>query len=79
MKQDKSHELRANAERRRIALQIRAVVVPYRDDALTEESGLLAGYRLRASGLLDDLDIAVLPFPDLRARLSAARVELGLA
>ena len=67
------------SERARIALQIQAVVVPYDDAALTEDSGLRAGYRLRATDLLDGLDAAVLPFPDLRAKLSAARAALGLA
>ena len=67
------------SERERIALQIQAVVVPFHDEAATWDSGLRAGYLLRATGLLDGLDIAVLPFPDLRDRLSAARAELGLA
>ena len=66
-------------ERERIALQIRAVLVPFDDEAVTGDSGVLAGYLLRASGLLDGLDSAVLPFPDLSASLSAARAELGLA
>ena len=66
------------SERERIALQIQAVVVPYHDEAVTEDSEIRAGYRLRATDLLDRLDTAVLPFPDLRARLSAARAELGL-
>ena len=67
------------SERRRIALQIRAVVVPFHDQAVTGDSGVLAGYLVRASGLLDGLDGAVLPFADLSASLSAARAELGLA
>ena len=65
-------------ERERIALQIQAVVAPYHDEAVTGDTRVLAGYRLRARGLLDGLDIAVLPFPDLSASLSAARAELGL-
>ncbi|HYI67444.1 MAG TPA: hypothetical protein VEW95_11005 [Candidatus Limnocylindrales bacterium] len=66
------------SERRRIALQIQAVVVPFHDDAVTEDAGIRASYRLRASHLLDGLDVAVLPFPDLRAMLLAARADLGL-
>jgi hypothetical protein len=67
------------SERERIALQIRAVIAPYRDDRITKDVAIHAEYRLRASRLLDALDVAVLPFPDLHARLSAARSELGLA
>ena len=66
------------SERERIALQIQAVVVPYRDQHATDDSASWDGYRLRASSLLDGLDTAVLPFPDLLASLSAARAELGL-
>ena len=67
------------SERRRIALQIRAVVVPYRDPFVTDDPAVCDGYRSRARSLLDGLDTAVVPFPDLLASLSAARAELGLA
>ena len=52
--------------------------MPYRHDLRNEDSEVRAGYLLRTSRLLDGLDMAVLPFPDLHAKLSAARVELGL-
>ena len=79
MKRNKFHEQSAVSERARIALQIQAVVVPYRDQLVTDDPAVCDGYRLRARSLLDGLDTAIVPFPDLRARLSAARVELGLA
>ena len=69
----------ATAERERIALQIQAVVAPYRDHLVTDDSGgSWDGYRLRARSLLDALDSAARPFPDLQDRLSAARAELEL-
>ena len=71
--------LRITSERERIALQIQAVVAPYRDAMVRSDSGICDGYRLRASSLLDGLDIAAQPFPDLQDSLSAARAELELA
>lgn len=61
----------------RIALQIQAVVEPY-DESVRNDVWARAAYRLRARTLLDDLDVAVRPFPDLQDRLSAARAELNL-
>jgi hypothetical protein len=69
----------ATSEHKRITLQIRAVVEPYRDRLVRNDSKVRTGYRRRARRLLDRLDSAVLPFPDLAASLSAARVELELA
>ena len=67
------------SERERIALQIQAVVAPYRDHLVTDDAGgSWDGYRLRARSLLDGLDIAAQPFPDLQDSLSAARDELEL-
>lgn len=64
-------------ERRRIALQILAVVVPWRG-ALREmdvaESNL---FRVRGHALLNHLGAAVMPYPDLQNALAAARSELG--
>jgi hypothetical protein len=70
--------LRVTSERERIALQIQAVVVPYRDAQVRSDSRICAGYRLRAGTLLDGLDSAAQPFPDLQDRLFAARAELEL-
>ena len=78
MKRNKFHKGNAESERARIALQIQAVVAPYRDHPVTDDSAVWDGYRLRAMSLLDGLDTAALPFPDLQDRLSAARTELEL-
>lgn len=64
-------------ERRRIALQILAVVVPWRDalrDLDAEECNL---FRVRGQALLNYLDVAVMPYPDLQGELAAARSELA--
>ena len=78
MERDNGHDQNAASERERIALQIQAVVAPYRDHLVTEDREVRDGYRLRATSLLDGLDVAALPFPDLRDRLFAARAELEL-
>ena len=78
MKLNMFHERTAVAERERVALQIQAVVVPYRDQLVTDDPAVCEGYRLRARSLLDGLDTAVVPFPDLQAILSSARAELEL-
>jgi hypothetical protein len=78
MKRNKFHKWNAESERARIALQIQAVVAPYRDHRVTDDSEVCDGYRLRAISLLDGLDTAARPFPDLQDSLSAARTELEL-
>ncbi|MEA2651314.1 MAG: hypothetical protein QOI85_1035 [Chloroflexota bacterium] len=79
MKRNLFHDESSIAERERIALQIQAVVAPYRDHLVTDDPAVCDGYRLRARSLLDGLDTAVVPFPDLLASLAAARAELELA
>ena len=66
------------SERERIALQIQAVVAPYRDHLVTDDPGICDGYRMRACSLLDGLEMAARDFPDLQGSLSAARAELEL-
>ena len=51
----------------------------YREHLVTDDPAVCDGYRFRARSLLDGLDTAVVPLPDLRASLSAARAELELA
>ena len=63
--------------RRRIALQIRLVVVSY-DRWVRNDAALATAYRRRARRLLDGLDAAARAFPDLNASLTAARAELEL-
>ena len=65
-------------ERERIALQIEAVVVPYRIEQERSDPEVCESYRGRARDLLDYLDGAVGPYPDLQEALGAARAELGL-
>ena len=66
-----------NPEWERIALQIQAVVGPY-DESVRDDVWARAEYRLRARPLLDSLDVAARPFPDLQDRLVAARAEPNL-
>ena len=65
--------------RERIALEIRAVMEPYRDHLASGHAEVPHGYRHRGRSVLDRLDIPVQPFPDLQHSLSAARAELGVA
>ena len=65
-------------ERERIELQIRAVVVPFRIERELRDQDVRKDFRRRARELLDHLDAAVGPYPDLQEALGAARVELGL-
>ena len=57
-------------------MQIRAVVVPYRIERRRRDSLTMIRFRERALSLLDQLDDAVRPHPDLEARLLEARQEL---
>lgn len=63
-------------DRRRIDLQIRAVVVTYRVERRRRDTPTMDAFRARARRLLDDLREDVRPYPDLEARLREARREL---
>lgn len=63
-------------DRRRIEMQIRAVVVPYRIEARRRDSLTMLEFRKRAISILATLEEAASSHPDLAARLSAARQEL---
>jgi hypothetical protein len=63
-------------DRRRIEMQIRAVIVPYRIEARRRDSLTLLEFRKRAISILATLEDAASSHPDLAARLSAARHEL---
>ena len=71
------HAGAVSPEWERIALQIQAVVAPY-DESVRDDVWARAEYRLRARTLLDDLDVAARPFPDLQDSLIATRAELNL-
>lgn len=64
-------------DRRRIELQIRTVVVTYRVEQRRRDARTMAGFRKRALSILDSLDEAAQPYPDLRTRINDARQELG--
>ena len=63
-------------ERKRIARQILAVVVPWRHEMPLMDPADCDLFRVRARALLNYLDVAVLPYPDLQDALAAARAEL---
>lgn len=62
--------------RRRIDLQIRAVVVTYRVERRRRDAPTMDVFRERARRLLDDLEKETRPYPDLEERLREARREL---
>lgn len=64
-------------ERKRIALQILAVVVPWRHELPQMDPADRDLFRVRAHALLNYLDVAVMPYPDLQDALAAARAELA--
>ena len=64
--------------RGKIVLQLRAILVPYRDQWLRGHASNHGAYLLRAGRLLDGLDDAVAEYPDLQASLAEARADLGL-
>ena len=63
-------------DRRHIALQIRAVRVTFRIEQPRRSPESMAAFRFRARALLDGLDEAVRPFPDLERDLADARAEV---
>jgi hypothetical protein len=62
--------------RRRIELQIRAVLVTFRAENKGRGRAMMDGFRARAHVLLDDLEVAVGEWPDLQARIREARQEI---
>lgn len=63
--------------RRRIELQIRAIVVSYRIEQRRRDSETMAGFRERASTILDGIEEDARRYPDLEARLVETRKELN--
>ena len=63
-------------ERRRIALQIRAVRVTFRIERPRGSPETMAAFRSRAAELLDGLEEAVRPFPELEEALAETRAEV---
>lgn len=63
-------------DRRRIALQIRAVRVTFRIEQPRRGPESMAAFRSRAREILDGLEEAVRPFPELERDLADARAEV---
>jgi hypothetical protein len=55
---------------------MRAILVTYRIERRARNSVTMAGFRARAHQLLDEMDAAVAPHPDLRGRVAEARAEI---
>ena len=63
-------------DRRRIELQIRAILVTYRIERRRRDSPTMEGFRERARSILLSLEEEVAPHSDLQAALDDARREL---
>ena len=63
-------------DRRRIELQIRAIVVSYRIEERRRDSPTMDEFRARARSILDGLEEDARHDPDLEARLVEVRREL---
>lgn len=63
-------------DRRRIELQIRAVLLTYRIETPRRGSHTMEAFRQRARSLLDATETKIESDPELRASLDAARAEL---
>jgi hypothetical protein len=63
-------------DRRHIALQIQAILVPYRIERRRRDSRVMEQFRERAHSLLNDLDESLGTDTELRQAVSDARREL---
>jgi len=63
-------------DRRRIELQIDAVLVPFRREQTRQAHSTMDVFRARAHSILDALEEDARRYPDLQARLAEARREL---
>jgi hypothetical protein len=63
-------------DRRRFALQVRAILVTYRIERRVPNSVTMRAFRVRAHRLLDELDAAAALHPDLRSQVERARAEI---
>ena len=63
-------------DRRRIALQIRAILIPFRVERQRSDSATMEQFRLRARQMMDALDERVEADPELRKALADARREI---
>lgn len=63
-------------DRRRIELQIRAVLVAYRGEQRRHDADVMDAFRARATSILDELEPLVTGDADLERRLEDARALL---
>jgi hypothetical protein len=63
-------------DRRRVALQIRAILIPYRVERQRRDTATLEQFRLRARRMMDALEEGVEGDPELRKALADARREI---
>ena len=63
-------------DRRRIALQIRAILIPYRVERQRRDSATMEQFRLRAREMMDALEDSVGDDAELRKALDDARREI---
>ena len=63
-------------DRRRVALQIRAILIPYRVERQRRDAATMKQFRLRARQMLDALEESVEGDPTLGAELADARREI---
>jgi hypothetical protein len=64
-------------DRRRIELQLRVILLTYRVEHRRRDSSTMRGFRERAHSLLDELEVPVGRYPDLKEALDSARAELS--
>jgi hypothetical protein len=64
-------------DRRRVELQLRAIIVMYRIERRRRDAPTMEEFRERARSLLSSLEEDVRPHPDLRIALSAVRREIN--
>lgn len=63
-------------DRRRIGLQIRAILIPYRVERHRRDAATMAEFRLRARRMMDALEEGARADPELRKALADARAEI---
>ena len=63
-------------DKRRVALQIRAILVPYRVERQRRDSATMEQFRLRAKQMIEALEENVEGDPELTKALTDARREI---
>ena len=66
-------------DRRRIELQIDAILVPFRIERTRRSHSTMDEFRARAHSILGGLEADARPYPDIEARLVEVRRELDSA